>query len=218
LDKSEDKKNNGQNDVSFPAGQDPQTFTRQQDSILLAITTALTKAAISADRPDKKTDIFVVTCTSQDEVFSKLMVEKLIKKVSDYYIESKTTRARQTVNILQKTADSLKAAFNAAVQGRASLSDQNVNPAFLSPVVPIQQKQAEITVSSAAYGEVVKNLEIAKFNLLRETPLITVIDYPLLPLKNLKGGRFAGAAIFGFLFFCGAAFLLLVRNRFKNIS
>jgi len=199
--------------VSFPDGQDPQTFSRVQDSVLLELTSSLTKTAISAERPDKKTGIFVVTCTSQNEVFCKLMVEELVKKVSDFYIENKTTHARQTVSILQKTADSLKSAFDAALQGRASLTDENVNPAFQSQVVPIQRKQADITVTSTAYGEVVKNLEIAKFNLLKATPLITVIDYPVLPLKNLKAGRFMTGIIFGFLFLCAGSVFFVDKKE-----
>ncbi len=186
-------------DVKFPEGQDPATFSRLQDSTLFELIEGINKISLRADRPDKKIAIFQVACTSGDENFSKFFVDELIEKVTDFYIESKTRRARQTVEILQKTADSLRNVYNEALTGRASLADANINPAFQGPVVGIQKKQTDITVSSAAYGEVVKNLEIAKYNLLKATPLITVIDDPVLPLKKIKTGRLLGAIVGGFI-------------------
>jgi hypothetical protein len=80
------------------------------------------------------------------------------------------------------------------------LADANLNPAFQTPTVGIQRKQTDITVLATAYGELLKNLELAKFNLLRETPLIQVIDTPLLPLENKKIGRLTGGIFFAFAF------------------
>jgi uncharacterized protein involved in exopolysaccharide biosynthesis len=64
----------------------------------------------------------------------------------------------------------------------------------------------DVQVNSALYGELVKNLELARMALRRETPLIQVIDTPLLPLDKNKLGRLKGGLMFGAV----AAFLAIL--------
>ena len=198
--------------VSFPAEQKPETYSRLQDSVLLIVIKNINLNVLKVDKPDKKIDLYEVRCKSPDETFSIAFTNQLIKEVSDFYIQSKTKRSQITVTVLQKSADSLRQAFNAALSGRAALADANLNTAFQSPIVGIQKKQTDITVLSTAYGEILKNLELAKFNLLRETPLITIIDEPMGPLLDLKMGRLIGGIIGGFLFgFLGIGYLLTAK-------
>jgi len=57
----------------------------------------------------------------------------------------------------------------------------------LNPSVTIQRSsslfnQAKVNAFGAAYTEVMRNLEMAKLNLQKETPLFRIIDEPELPL------------------------------------
>lgn len=45
----------------------------------------------------------------------------------------------------------------------------------------------------------VKNLELAKVTLRKETPLIQIIDKPILPLKKERFGKVKGVIFGGFL-------------------
>lgn len=202
----------------FPITQKPETYTRLQDSVLLLVIKDMTENVVKIDRPDKKIDMYEVRCKSSNEIFSKEFTQQLIRKVSDFYVETKTKRSQITVNVLQKSADSLRQAFNAALSGRASLADANLNPAFQAPLVGIQKKQTDITVLSTALGEILKNLELAKFNLLRETPLITVIDEPMLPLRDMKMGRLLTGIFGGFLFGIICIVYLLIARTIKEIN
>ncbi|MEP6513796.1 MAG: hypothetical protein ABJA79_07995 [Parafilimonas sp.] len=200
--------------LNYPVTQDPATFSRLQDSVLLLITKDISESALSVEQPDEDVQIYKLTCVSKSEFFSKAFAEEMMKQVSDFYIESKTKRFMSIVNILQSRADSVKREFNSALYGRASLSDANINPAFQMPTVGIQKKQTDITVLGTAYGEIVKNLELAKFNLLRQTPLIQIIDEPLLPLKQIKPGRFLTGMIMAFVFGMIAIMWLTLRKVF----
>ncbi len=203
--------------VSFPISQDPAKYSRVQDSVLQLILKDISKKVLVADRPDKRVLLYNVTVISPSETFSKEFTEELIKRVTEFYVESSTKRSYQTVEILQSRADSIKRAYDAALMGRAELSDANLNPAFQSPLVGIQKKQTDITVLATAYGELLKNLELSKFNLLRETPLIQVIDEPMLPLKVIKTGRLLGmiygGLLAGFLCLCYLTFIYMLRNE-----
>jgi hypothetical protein len=185
--------------VSFPQSQSPSTYTRLQDSVFMLITDDLIKKHIIADRPDKKLQLFVLNCTTNDELFSQQFVLSLLNHVSDYYTETRTAKAKQTLDFIQKRADSVKNAYDIALTGKATLLDANLNPAFQTPQVNVQRKQTDITVLAGAYAEILKNLEIARFTLQRETPLVQIVDSPVLPLRLIKTGRALGGIIGGIL-------------------
>ena len=196
-----DKKNNLKN-ISFPLQQQHATFSRAQDSLLNVVCDRLLKGGIMTSRVDKKLDIFQITCISENEIFSKKLSQQLIKQVSVFYIETKTKHSAQTVDALQRRADSIKSAYYHALSGRASLADANINIDFQQPVVDIQNKQTDITVLATAYTEIIKNLELAKFNLLQNTPLIQIIDEPSTPLKKMKPGKLLSGIAGAFILFC----------------
>ena len=50
------------------------------------------------------------------------------------------------------------------------------------------------------YGELVKNLEFAKLTLVREEPLVQIIDQPILPLPKERLGKLKSIITGGMLF------------------
>ena len=82
---------------------------------------------------DKKVSILSIEVKSENEIFSKIFCESLAKETSNFYIETKSKKARINVDILQKQVDSIKFALNGAIAGVASESDNvyNLNPAFV---------------------------------------------------------------------------------------
>jgi uncharacterized protein involved in exopolysaccharide biosynthesis len=66
--------------------------------------------------------------------------------------------------------------------------------------VPSVNRQVDVQANTAILTELVKNLELAKVDLRKETPLIQIIDTPLLPLPYEKLGILKGGCIGGFLF------------------
>jgi len=184
--------------LSFPENQDPSTFNRTQDSVLKIILIDM-HGCVKINMPDEKLNLYAITCTTKNEVFSQLYCKRLIEQAAAFFVALKTKKSAQVVEILQKRSDSLRKAYNIALYSRAELSDANLNPAFQTPTVGIQGKQTDISVLGTAYGELLKNLEVAKFNLLRETPVIQVLDEPTLPLTKVRIGKLLGAIIGSFI-------------------
>jgi hypothetical protein len=207
------KKDDSLKNLSFPVGQNPETFSRVQDSVLLLVADGIAKNVLKVDKPDKNLNIYSVDCITNNEFFSATFVTQLLSEVSDFYVTTKTKMSQQTLDIIQKRADSVKQAFDVALEGRASLTDANINPALQLPQVGIEKKQTDITVLGTAYGEILKNLELARFNLLRETPYIQIIDEPLMPLPVKKIGKLLGGILGGFIFgIFGIIFLVSKRT------
>lgn len=184
----------------YPLGIDKTKFNREQDSVMGAMHEYITKGLMEVDKPDKTLNKFDVVFKSNDEAFTKYFTESLVADVSDFYVETKTKRAKQNVDILQQRTDSIRRAFDAALYGRASITDANINPVFQVPQVGAQKKQTDITVLGTAYGELLKNLELAKYTLQKETPYIQVIDEPRFPLekKTYPWWLYVPLAIIGF--------------------
>lgn len=188
-------------DVHFLPDADRSKFTLKKDSILGVFYNEITQNNLSVDKVDKKLSIIGVKVTSESELFSKFFTEVLVKTVSDFYVATKTKKSVQNVNILQRQTDSVRNELNAAIKGVALSADinPNANPALHTLRVPSEKRQIDVQANTAILTQLIANLEISKVSLRKETPLIQIIDQPILPLKEKKVGKLEGLVIGGFL-------------------
>ncbi len=183
--------------ITFSAA--PQPPDRNRDSIMKLFYGNIVNGSLTIDRIDRRLNIISATLQDNDELFAKLFIEHLVDNAIQYYTNFKIAKARQNVQILQKQTDSVRNLVSGNIVSIASESDLNINPLRQLPKANIQRKGIDIQVNTALYGELVKNLELSRMALRKETPLIQVIDVPTLPLDKKKMGRLRGAVIFGFI-------------------
>jgi len=206
--------------IQFLPKTDRKYFTRVHDSILGVIYSNLSKSSLSVAQKDKKIDIISMDVSSTNELFSKYFCEALAKKVGQFYVATKTKKARANMAILQKQTDSIRGELNSAITGVAVANDNtfNLNPALNVRRAPVARRQVDVQANTAILTELVKQTELAKVALRKETPLIQVIDRPILPLAKERFGKAKGIILGGFL----AVFLmvlgLIVRGSFKHFS
>lgn len=186
---------------------------RVQDSLMIRFCNEIADDALQIEKIDKKLDMVSVTLKDYDEFFAKNFVEQLVNNAIQYYTDYKSKKARQNVEILERQRDSLRRLITGNITSIAVSNDVNVNPIKQVSQVGTQKKQVDIRVSSALYEELVKNLEISKMSLRRETPFIQVIDTPLFPLEKKKMGRLYTAFLFAFI----AGVLMVVFFFFKKM-
>jgi len=203
--------------IKFTPGE--QVLTRLQDSVLGEFYTDIVKNNLSVSKVDKKLSIIGLSCSYKDEFFAKVFAETLTANVIDFYIKARTKKSQANIDILQTQTDSVRRVLNSSLSGMAASTDAapNANPLKQSLRVPTQKKAVDVEASKAVLTELVKNLELSKISLRKETPLIEYIDQPILPLKITKVGKIKGAAI-GFI--AGAViavFLLTVKKLFNYI-
>lgn len=170
--------------VKFLPNSDPFKFSNIQNSLITGIHSEITNKHLSIDKMDKKASIISLKLLSKNELFSKYFVEVLSKEVSRFYVETKTKKSVDNLRILQHQADSIKVALNSSMLGAASSLDANPNPNIARQIlrVPSQRRQGDMQMNLAILTQLVQNLEIAKMSLRTETPLIQIIDTPVLPL------------------------------------
>ena len=202
--------------VQFLPNADPTKFTVLQDSVLQILYKEVTSTdALSIQQKDKKVSITTIEVTSENENFAKLFCEHLIKETYNFYIETKSKKSRINVEILQKQTDSIRAELNGAITSVAVETDNvfNLNPALNVRNTPTKRKQVDVQANTAILTQLIAQLEIAKVNLRKETPLIQIIDQPIFPLEKIKTGKLKSLLLGGFL----AGFLSILFLAFGRM-
>lgn len=211
-----EKSSPGLSDIYFPVNTDLDSLSFLQDSLMGVFCQQITKNYLSIDRLDKSANIISVNCTSPNELFAKYFTEALVNNVSKFYVQTKTSRATANVDLLQSRLDSVKRAYTGALYSTAISTDQNLDPARAIVNVPRIKNQSNAQILSTEYAELARNLEVAKMTLLQETPLVQVIDKPVLPLEKKRLRKLKGIIVGSFIFGFITLILILVYRLYLH--
>jgi uncharacterized protein involved in exopolysaccharide biosynthesis len=203
--------------IQFPPLTKRKYFSRVHDSIMGKMYEDLSKTSLKVAQKDKKIAIISIDVKSENEAFAKAFTETLAKQVSNFYVDTKSKKARMNMAILQKQTDSIRRELNDAITGVAVANDNTfmLNPALNVNRAPSAKRQVDVQANTAILNELVKQTELAKVTLRKETPLIQVIDRPILPLPKEKIGKAKGIFMGGIL---AGSFvtLILILKRILN--
>jgi hypothetical protein len=211
-------KKEGYQNIQFLPNADRASFTRVQDSIMGMMYADLAKNGLAVTQKDKKISIISVEVKSTDERFAQYFTEALAKEVSEFYVLTKSKKANMNMAILERQTDSIRGELNGAITGVAVANDNTfgLNPALNVQRVPSARRQVDVQANTAILTVLVQQTEMAKVTLRKETPLIQVIDRPILPLKKEKFGKakgiLLGVFVAGFLMVLGLVGRRMVRG------
>lgn len=203
--------------IKFLPNANRSSFTRDQDSIMQVMYNNLSKSDLSVIQKDKKISIITMDVSSINELFAMYFCENLAKQVSKFYIDTKSKKARMNMAILERQVDSIRRELNGAITGVAVANDNtfNLNPALNVRRTPSARRQVDVQANTAILTELVKQSELAKVTLRKETPLIQIIDRPILPLAKQKFGKGKGLLFGGFLGGLFIVFFLVSKRLLK---
>jgi uncharacterized protein involved in exopolysaccharide biosynthesis len=206
--------------IQFPPLTKRKYFTREHDSIMGKMYEDLSKTSLTVAQKDKKTSIISIDVKSENEAFSKAFSETLAKQVSDFYVDTKSKKARMNMAILQHQTDSIRDELNGAITGVAVANDNTfmLNPALNVNRAPSAKRQVDVQANTAILTELVKQTELAKVTLRKDTPLIQVIDRPILPLPKAQFGKVNAIFMGGILAGLFSIFILLLSFVIRKIQ
>ncbi|MBT4415450.1 MAG: exopolysaccharide biosynthesis protein, partial [Flavobacteriaceae bacterium] len=159
-------------------------LSRLQDSLIKESIKLIKKEYLLVDKPSRKTTILEIGFNHKDELLAKSFNENLVSIVNKFYFDTKTLKTGANLEILKKQSDSVKNVLNESILVLAE-KDQNIpnlNALDKVSMVPYQKAMIDVQANSAIYGEIVKQLELAKVTHRNNMPLIQIIDKPILPL------------------------------------
>ncbi len=204
--------------IHFYPGKLRSTFSYAQDSVLYTTFLEVKRDHISARRPDKKLNIYELMVSSHNEKFSKVFTDSLIDKTNHFYTEISSKKARETLEILEKRVPAMKNKLDITINNKAAIEDANLNTAFANAQVPLLKEQSNAQVYGAAYAEMFKNLEMARFQYLKSIPLMQVIDSANYPMKKIETSKLITAIVFSVIsaFVFLLIFTTIYISRYKS--
>jgi hypothetical protein len=108
----------------------------------------------------------------------------------------RSKKARETLDILEQRVAEMKGRMNTSISEKATIQDANLNPVLSAAQAPAIKSQTNIQTYGAAYAEMFKNLELARYQYLKQIPLMQIIDNADYPMHKIKTGKIKT----GFLF------------------
>tara|TARA_B000000532_G_scaffold242860_1_gene237709 strand:- start:3751 stop:4776 length:1026 start_codon:yes stop_codon:yes gene_type:complete len=186
------------------------------DSITTVVWMEIIKEKLNLTYQNDDASILNLNYVSLSPEFAKTFSEGLIHQMSEMYSEYQTEKTRFSLNNLQDRSDSIFNELQQAEKKLARVKDRNTRVITSSGRLDEIKYMREVKVLNAMYLEIVKNLEILKMTLLEDTPIIQVVDYPILPLQSLKRPTIFSMLIFGLLGMFIASFIVLLRKLIKD--
>jgi hypothetical protein len=195
-------------------------LTYQENKVLDLIIKKINAEKFLTIDTKKKTGIVIQSAgiiamdfKSINEEFSKYFLESLYDNLSNYYILKTSQRQFKNYLLIKERADSIKSLLTEKEDLGANIFDNNIKVVKMKGRVDLERNRRDIQLLSLMYGEVLKNLEIAKFNLDNQTPFFQTVDNPTFPLEIKKKSKLIFSIIFSVIGTIIFNIYLLYKNR-----
>jgi hypothetical protein len=134
----------------------------------------------------EKSEFTSIECTGADEQLTLRLNECILKCLSDFYISSKTEKARTDLNRIGLLKDSLKGSLDYLERAMAGFTDQSrysISEVASLPRIKLERLHEEI---AEQYKTTAVAFQNANFKLLSESPIFQILDKPVGPTESIK--------------------------------
>lgn len=157
---------------------------------------------------DKKTYVITLSVTDQNPEIAMQLSRTIVDELSEYITSYRTEKARKDLEYYEKLYDESQTEYFEAQQRYAKYSDMNQGMVRQSVMIEQERLQNEMQLKYQLYNSCAQQVQMAKAQVQRETPVCTVLTPPTTPLKDNESGA-KTLAVFVFLGFCLAAVWIL---------
>ena len=163
-----------------------------------------------------KANILDLSFESLNAELAKNFTEIVIDEMSEMYIDHQTEKSRNTLNNLYNRSDSIFKDLKISERNFAKVKDNNMRVMTASGRLEELQYMREVEILQSVYLELRKNIELAHMSVLNETPLIQIVDKPVLPLENINRSDLFWIVIFTFLGVFTICFIIILRKLVRD--
>lgn len=198
-------------------GENISFFTSSKDSITNIIWKEIIEFKIDLSYQNDEANILNLTYTSTNSEFAKNFTELLVEEISQMYSHYQTEKTKRSLKNLELRSDSIFRELKNSERNFARVKDRNLRVINASGRLDEIQYMREVQVLNAIYLELIKNTELVKMNLLNETPIIQLIDVPVLPLEySNRFSKLFWVFSFSFLALFLVSFLIILRKLIRD--
>jgi len=165
---------------------------------------------------DKKENSVFMSFTMTDPVLAAQMVQSSYSLLQKELIQYKIELAQQQHTFIEGQYKQKKEAFEAAQARLSAFRDQNQNLSSARAINRQEELEAEYNLAFNIYSEFAKQLEQAKIQVSKDTPIFSVIQPVTVPLKKSSMGKSILLLISTFLGFISATAWIFLRSTLLN--
>ena len=189
-----------------------ETLNKDEYDAMLALEQSV---ALSLD--DKK-GFVTITTNMPEAVAAAQLAQATVVLLQKYITEFKIAKVQSNMDFIQSRYDEAKKNFEDIQVRRAAFRDANANTNKFSARVEAEKLDAEYTLAMNIYSELATQLEQAKIEVKKDTPMLTVVRPVTIPYKKSKPQRMTILFAFTFLGVVAGAGLVLGLPMLANIT
>lgn len=167
---------------------------------------------------DNKNGYVTITTNMPEAVASAQLAQATVVLLQKYITEFKIAKVQSNLDFIQGRYDEAKKNFEDIQIRRAAFRDANTNTNKYSARVEAEKLDAEYTLAMNLYSELATQLEQAKIEVKKDTPILTVVRPVTIPYKKSKPQRLQILVVFTFLGVVAGAGLVFGLPMLANIT
>lgn len=167
---------------------------------------------------NKKDGTIVIGCIMQDPLVSSTVTSYLIRYLESYITEYKTKKAQNDLEFADSMCSKAQNDYYQALMKYNDYIDKNKNIISASYSVEKTRLENEVSIYFSVYQSASTQLETAKINLQKQTPIIVEIEPPIVPLFPVSPSRVLIVLFISFLGFIFAVFFIFRKELYNLVK
>ena len=165
---------------------------------------------------DKKTSMTTVAVTLQNPKVAAVLADSVVKKLQEYIIDYRTTKAKEDCIYLEKLFKERQQEYYAAQKEYANYIDSHDNIILQSVRAEQERLQNDMSLAYQVYSQVANQLLVARAKVQEEMPVFAVVEPAVVPLKPSGISKKVYVLVFIFLSVCIVMFWKLFGEEFLD--
>lgn len=179
------------------------------------------KKKVSSFVGTQNNGILIVSFEDKHEMLSLKLTHAIYDRLSEFYTKAVTKSLQANYDLLDRREDSLRQVLTEVEVETASAIDDSYQVIRYKGKIREGRLKRELEILNIMYAEVIKNKELAKFNLEQERPVFQLIDEPMLPLEKHEKSKLLFTSLGAIGFGLMALFLVIgvfIKDNFRFLS
>ncbi len=171
---------------------------------------------------DKKEGYLTLTVTGSEPIQTAELAMKAQQMLQDEITRFRTEKAQDNLDYVQARYNEIKKETETLQAQLAAVRDRSQDMPTTRARIEQERIQSKYNVSSAIYSEMAKQLEQAKMQVKRDTPMLTVIQPVTVPRQpsNSRAKKLIVWTFLGFVLGCGIVllrgYLPKLKSKFRD--
>lgn len=167
---------------------------------------------------DKKEGYLTLSVTMPEALAAAEVAQKAQALLQDYITRFKVEKSQAELDFVQERYNQAKAEATREQYSVASDQDRFKNLVSQVPQVSTSRKQMDYTISNSVFQELAKQLEQAKIQVAKDTPVFTIVEPVAVPTEDAGPSGLKTLVIWVFLGLVVGGGIVYARNTLPGLK